>query len=194
MKRPKNIPFYGTASLLNILVLLLLAGIATNWWQNDKADAVMASAFSTVHIQQIKAERSGRPRQLSIPELNLNLAIKDGQFNADGSWTLDNTNAFYAVGSMPLNVTQGTTLIYGHNIEAVFKSLHNLYPGAELKLTTENNLKFTYEYSFVSQVNPNDVSVFNATNAPNVTLQTCSGPWDQYRSMYTFRYKSVERL
>lgn len=194
MRRPKDLSFYSTACLMNILAIMVVAGISTNWWQNNKADAVKASAFSNLKIQQLKAERSGVPIKLSISELGLSLGVQKGQFNVDGSWTLDDSNAFYAVGSMPLNTAQGTTLIYGHNIDPVFKRLHNLKPGATLKIITENHLEFTYEYSFVSQVEPTDISVFNVNNAPNVTLQTCSGPWDQFRSMYTFRYKSVERI
>lgn len=193
MRLPKNLPFYSTVSLLNLLVILVLAGMSTNWWQKTKADVVMTSAFAEKRIEQIKAGRTGIPKQLSIAEINVNLNIEKGEFSNDGSWTLDETNAFYATGSMPLNVSQGTTLIYGHNSDAVFKRLHDLKPGATLRLTTENDLVFFYEYSFVTEVDPSDVSVFSATNSPNVTLQTCSGPWDQYRSMYTFRYKSVEQ-
>lgn len=194
MLLPKNTLFYSTASLINLLVLLLGIGMSTNWWQTTAADAITASAFTQKKIEQIKAEKSGIPRSLLIPEINLNLAVKNGEFSSNGTWTLDNTHAFYAVQSMPLNVSQGTTLIYGHNISAVFKRLTELKPGAVLQITTENNLLFTYEYSFVSEVDPSNVSVFSATNSPNVTLQTCSGPWDQYRSMYTFRYKSVEQI
>lgn len=191
---PKAFAFYSTTLLINMAVVGLLAGIASGWWIK-KTDAVnLASVFAVSHHTLKKEAKSGIPTSLSLPSIGLNLPVKRGAYHPDGSWTLDDLNAFFALPSVPANNQKGTTLIYGHNTKPVFKNLSALAPGAELLVTTDNNLLFRYEYSFVTEVEPDNTSIFNTTNAPNVTLQTCSGPWDALRSMHTFNFKAVEKL
>lgn len=188
------VSFYSTTLLINMAVIVLLAGIASGWWIK-KTDAVdLASVFAAAHHTLKKEAKSGVPTSLSLPSIGLDLPVKHGAYHPDGSWTLDDSNAFFALPSVPANNQKGTTLIYGHNTKPVFKNLNALTPGAELLVTTDNNLLFRYEYSFVTDVEPDNTSIFNTTNAPNITLQTCSGPWDALRSMYTFNFKAVEKL
>lgn len=189
-KLPQKFIFYGTTLLLDVAVVVLLFGFATGWWVQRNADVAIASAFSFSPSAR-KSVKSGIPTKLSIPSLQLTLPVQLGIFNPDGSWTLDDHSAFYATPSVPVNDSKGTTLLYGHNTKQVFANLKNLQPGAELIITTDSGFTFTYAYSFVSDVTPEDISIFNASNAVNVTLQTCSGPWDQLRSMYTFNFKTV---
>lgn len=190
LRLPKQFSFYSTTLLLDIAVVVVLAGIASGWWVSNKTEVSTASVFS-YNKQASVAIKSGIPTRISIAGLGLDLSVQLGSYQADGNWTLDDHNSFYAAPSVPANNEKGTTLIYGHNTKPVFKNLKNLTPGNELIVQTDSGYTFTYEYSFVSDVDPGDVSIFNTENTPNITLQTCSGAWDELRSMYTFTLKNV---
>lgn len=192
-RQQKTFAFYGTTLLLDVAVLALILGFASGWWV-QKTDASLTASVFAAALKKDPAVVSGVPTDLSIPSLGMSLPVQPGHYLPDGNWTLDDVHTFFALPSEPVNDSMGTTLIYGHNTRAVFKNLEKLTPGAELIITTGNSLKFTYEYSFVSVVKPEDVTVFNSTNSPNVTLQTCSGAWDEVRSMHTFTFKKVEKL
>ena len=43
-------------------------------------------------------------------------------------------------------------------------------------------------------VSPSDVSLIQPTEAPTLTLQTCSGTWYQYRTLYTFTLDRYEKV
>lgn len=170
----------------------IATGFVTNWFIKTDAGST-ASVFSS-YIQPKPSIKSGIPINLSIPSLDIELPVAVGVYNEDGSWTLNDTHAFYATPSSPVNDYAGTTLIYGHNIPQVFKNLPALQPGAELAILTDSGYMFRYEFSFITEVSPENTSVFAFSNAPNITLQTCSGPWDTLRSMYTFRLVEVIKI
>lgn len=190
LRLPQNMAFYASVVFLNLAVAGIITGFVTGWGVKKADTSILVSAFAHSKTMQPRM-KSGVPAQLVIPSLGLELPVKPGTYSLEEGWALDDSNAFFATPSVPVNNLKGTTLIYGHNTQPVFKRLTRLLPGAKLEVITEDGARFTYEYSFVSEVKPDNVSVFNSENAPNVTLQTCSGPWDEYRSMYTFMLKEV---
>lgn len=144
--------------------------------------------------QQVKSIISGIPAKLVIQSIGMDLAVGTGSYDSNtGSWTNDGTKAYYADVSVPSNDHNGTTLIYGHGQQPVFGELHNLQPNDEAVVYSENGYYFHYSYQSMRQVLPTDTSVFQENGKPNLVLQTCSGAWDSYRSLYTFELKSVEK-
>jgi len=180
---------------LNVVAIVLVAGIQTQWFGTAHVDAVSITASTFTASKKIKpSTKTGVPYKVIVPSLNVDLSVKQGNYNTqDQSWTLDSKNAFFADLSSPVNDQEGTSLIYGHNLPQVFAPLKNISNNAELVVLTENGYTFTYQYVNASIVTPEDVAIFSATSGPTMTLQTCSGDWDQTRTMYSFALKSVTR-
>lgn len=131
--------------------------------------------------------RTGRPVRVSILSLGVDLQVDKGHYNEDdGTWTLSDYRAYFAMPSTQANDTAGNTLIYGHNNRHVFAKLHRLQPGDVATVITDNGYTFSYRYQMYDQVRPTNVSVFDYKGSPKLTLQTCSGNWDGLRRLYQF--------
>jgi len=132
---------------------------------------------------------SGTPTHLSIPGIDLSLTIKPGKYDPQNlAWTINDSNAFYATNSVPANDTNGVTLIYGHDRWGLFGDLPDLRPGTKATVDTDSGHRFTYSYASNRSVLPTDTSVFTADGSPRLVLQTCTGAWDSYRALYTFKF------
>lgn len=141
------------------------------------------------------AIKSGIPVRVAAPSVDVDLPVKNGTYNAaTGTWTLGYDSAYYATPTVPVNTGGGTTLIYGHDLPGIFHALHQLQPGAQLAVYTDNGFIFRYRLERVQQVSPQDVTSLRSNGRPTVLLQTCSGIWSQYRTLFSFRLTSVERL
>ena len=130
---------------------------------------------------------SGKPRQIIIDNLSINLPVADGYYNPkNGSWTLSRNQAHFALPSTPANNKQGMTFIYGHNRSEVFSRLAKITPGSTAMVITDNNYRFTYRYVASFATNPKDTAVFGYGGPPILVLQTCSGAWFQNRQLFQF--------
>jgi hypothetical protein len=148
-----------------------------------------------VYTQQTKPIKSGNPTRIVISSIGLDLAVGTGSYDSNtGSWTIDDTKAYFADVSVPLNNRSGTTIIYGHNQGPVFGALHTILPVAETVVYSDSGYNFHYVYQSMQQVLPSDTSVFQDNGKPKLVLLTCSGGWDTYRSLYVFKLESVNRL
>lgn len=134
----------------------------------------------------------GKPAQLFIPSLGMQLAVQEGAFNAQTrEWKLSDTSAMHATNSVPPNNSNGTTLLYGHGTPAVFASLVNLQKGDTAQVQATNGDIYVYRYSKKQDVTPDNTSIFRVDGPPTLVLQTCSGPWDSLRSLYAFTLVKV---
>lgn len=137
----------------------------------------------------------GLPTRLVVPDLKIDLAVGTGSYDeAVGDWTLSYSSAMYADASMPINNSNGVTLIYAHALSGLFGELVGIQPGMVADIYTDNGYKFAYQYTSVQEVLPTDTSVFQVDGLPKVVLQTCSGPWDAYRSLYEFAFVSEVKV
>lgn len=137
----------------------------------------------------------GVPTRIVMSSLAIDLAVGVGSFNqADGSWTVDATKAYYADRSLPVNNSNGRTLIYGHAQSQVFGRLPEIQPQAEAVVYTDNGYLFRYKYESVRNVLPTDTSIFTTSGPPTLVLQTCTGDWDAYRALFSFAFVSEEKL
>lgn len=138
---------------------------------------------------------SGFPVRIVLPELGIDLPVDRGYFNAaDNSWTLSGLRAQYAVITTLSNNHDGNTFIYGHNNKNVLGPIKHIQPGAKAIIYTDNNYVFTYSYQSTVGVEPDDVSLFNYTGPPILTVQTCSGNWNEVRQLYTFKFLNFNKL
>ena len=192
----QKLRFYGLTLVLNAATITVLVLLSTGGFTKRSSGAVTYTApVVRPKTNDVKIVKSGLPISLHIPSMNITLPVQAGEYNeSDGSWTLNDVDAFYATPSAPINDQKGNTLIYGHNIQNVFGRLPELNLGSELEITTDSNYQFIYTYNGVKEVAPEDTSIFTYDTPPTVMLQTCSGAWDRFRSMYTFSLQKVIQL
>lgn len=136
----------------------------------------------------------GTPAHITIPSLGLDVDVATGRYNvATTGWAATNTQAYYALPSVPINDHNGTTLIYGHAQSLVFARLPEIQHGAQAVVVTSSGQHFYYSYVSMKQVLPADTSVFTDSGEPRLVLQTCMGEWDTYRGLFTFHLEKVQR-
>ncbi len=140
-----------------------------------------------------KAITVGKPVRLTITRLNIDLPIEDGIYNPeDGSWSLSGYHAQFAYPSAPANDSEGNTFIYGHNNKNVFGPLKKIEEGDMVQIFTDNGHVFSYKFEDAVNVKPDDTSVFSYKGPPILTIQTCSGNWNEWRRMFRFSFVKVE--
>lgn len=181
---------------ITICLLFILAGLALayepfikkqpeaqTYVQSQTVQVLSESSETPVQTELIK----GRPIKIEIPSLGINLSVIEGYYNsADKSWTLTNDKAQYAAITPLANNQSGNTFIYGHRLPQVFGNLSKIKPGDSVKLYTENGHTFEYSFKSARETNPQDSSLFRYQGPAILTLQTCSGLWDQNRTLYSF--------
>ncbi len=187
-ERLKKIRFYLVAGVLNVTSV----GMLLNYNNPPVASSSRAVTIPTVKKEIKKESISGRPVRLKILTLNLELPVEEGNYNpADASWTLSGYNAHFAMPTMPANNQEGNTLVYGHNNKYVFGPLKNLPAGAVAEILTDNGHLFYYTLEASNTVPPDDLSIFTYEGPPILTLQTCSGNWNELRTLSRFKLTRV---
>lgn len=190
----RTIKFYSVFAVLNLLVGVAFFALSTP--RNVEAQP-LAEKPATMTIQKVKLLQrqavQGVPTRIVVPSVTIDVGVATGSYDpSNNSWTLDNTEAFYADISVPVNDNNGVTLIYGHARSAVFSRILQLTDGAQATVYTDNGNVFHYVYQSRQDVDPTDLSVVRADGPPTLMLQTCSGPFDAYRTMISFKLVSVE--
>lgn len=188
----KKIRFYSLVGLLNLAVGVMFYTI------NIPPTPVHAVSIPS-HPKPIVAKQvpatQGIPNRVVIPSLAIDLPVAVGSYDPDdGSWTVDATKAYYADVSMPINNSNGTTLIYGHAQSTVFETLPQIQPDSEVIVYTDTGFAFHYQLTSSQEVSPSDVSVFTSTGPPKLVLQTCIGAYSELRALFSFRLTAIEKI
>lgn len=137
----------------------------------------------------------GQPVRVEVPDVDVDLSVVPGSFDENlGDRTLSYESALHADSSMPINDSNGVSLVYAHALPGLFASLTGLVPGMAASITTDNQYVFKYRFVSGVEVLPTDVSVFTAEGPPILVLQTCSGAWDTHRTLYYFELTDVQKL
>lgn len=172
------------------LVILTPAPIPPQLFE---ADGVIAHApLQTKPIQRTPVV--GTAIRVVVPSVNIDTAVRPGAYNVDTqTWAIDHHSAFHADITVPVNNTNGTTLIYGHAGWGIFGALPGVSQDSEAYVYTAEGYRFIYLFESNRRVDPSDTSVLVATGPPQLVLQTCSGAFDAYRTLVTFRFKGVVR-
>jgi LPXTG-site transpeptidase (sortase) family protein len=176
-----HIGFYSLVMTLNVIVAIMFRVVTL------PPPAQVLYEVKLPSVPRIVSAISGTPTRIVIDSIAMDLPVGVGTYDpATDSWTLSDDQAYYADNSVPVNDSNGMTLIYGHARSSVFGALPNLQVGAIADIYTDNGRVFHYRYQSLSQVDPSDVSIFTSSGPPGLTLQTCAGAWDMYRSLYSF--------
>lgn len=137
---------------------------------------------------------AGEPVRITIPSESVDLPIVPGAYDpSTDSWTLYGYKAQFATVSAPANNIGGETFIYGHNNDYVFGALRHVTPsvGAEAFLYTNNNHVFAYTFEKSWSVGPYDVGTLDYQGPPVLLIQTCTGSFNELRTMYLFNFEKV---
>lgn len=174
--------------IINIMTVLMLFVVL---WSVPSIHMRTYATNTGMHLTVQNAD-IGTPKHLNIASIGMSLPVHEGNYDlTTGTWALSDTSAMHATNSVPLNDSNGTTLIYGHGTTAIFAHLSSLQKGDEAKVMATNGGTYVYKYVSKKDVDPTDTSIFNADGPPTLVLQTCSGPWDSKRSLYTFHLVMV---
>jgi LPXTG-site transpeptidase (sortase) family protein len=103
-------------------------------------------------------------------------------------------HAQYAMMTPLANDNQGNTFIYGHNNKYVFGPLKKINQGSIAKVYTDSGKVFYYWYQSTYAVTPDNTSVLDYQGPSILTIQTCSGSWNEQRQMYVFTFDKVETM
>jgi len=190
----KDIGFYSSMMpLYGIMLLFLMAAYQSTPF--IKQPVLVQAQIPPRPIPEEVIITSGIPDRLIIPALSIDMDLQDGTYLPEqNAWTLSPRGAHYATMTAQANDHSGNTFIYGHNNKHVFGPLKNLLPGQEVQIITKNGLKFTYSYERSEALEPEDTSVLGYTEKPQLTLQTCSGNWNEKREMYYMQLKEVKEV
>lgn len=139
---------------------------------------------------------AGKPIRITIASAGIDLPVDEGTYNsADGSWTLSDTHAQFATMTQPANDHAGTTFIYGHGTDAVFGKIGITPPptGTVAQIYTDNGHVFFYTLQTVTDYSPADTSILEntSTGSPRLIIQTCTGAFSEWRTMFTFAFQKV---
>jgi LPXTG-site transpeptidase (sortase) family protein len=187
----KKAQFYSVAGLLNLAVGVMFYTV------NITPTPVLATTSTSSQPIALKAipATQGIPVRVVIPTAAIDLPVKVGSYNPnDASWDVDMDNAYYADVSMPVNNSNGTTLIYGHAQSAIFETLPQIQPDDEAIVYTDTGYTFHYRHTSSRLVVPSDVSVFTANGPPNLVLQTCIGAYSEWRGLYSFKLVAINKI
>lgn len=183
----QNIRFIAPV-LLVLSGTFLLSGGSFLTPSIDEQPAKVAALTSPTPVKSTpaKVNLQGIPVRIVFPSQGVDLPVDKGYYDeAKQTWTLSGTHAQYAVMTAQANNSDGNTFIYGHNNKKVFGPL-KMKTGDIAIIMTENGHKFYYSFKTVSDVQPDDVSLFNYQGPPILTVQTCSGAWYQNRRLFVF--------
>jgi LPXTG-site transpeptidase (sortase) family protein len=197
---------YGTYASLAVLnaavaamLVVLVGAIAQQQQVLAMATYPVASSSPSISLPEPSPVApvypiTGTARYVSVPSIGINAAVQTGSYDADThSWSISSESAYYADTTVPVNNTNGSTLIYGHAEWPLFGRLPEATNNAEAYVDTAEGLRFTYVFESKKQIDPNDVSALNATGPPKLLLLTCSGVFDAYRTLVTFQLTGIIR-
>lgn len=192
-KRLQSIQVLFSMACLYIVMLLFLAA-SFNFTPFVYSEPIITYTLPLPAPKEVVVQE-GNPASLTLPTLSIEKPVLDGQYSYESnSWSLTPTGVHYATMTSLPNDYAGNTFMYAHNHVDAFGPLENLNIGEKAIITTTNGLVFTYVYTAYEEFNPEDTSALSNTKTPQLTLQTCSGSWNESRKMFYFDLKNVEEV
>lgn len=188
--------FVFSSALLYVITIIGIGAAVSTPYVAAKApmSQLQHQQVSERPTVQTMEEISGTPVRITIPSEDVDLPVIPGVYDpSTDSWTLSGYNAQFATASQPANNVGGETFIYGHNNDYVFGALRHVTPtvGAEALVYTGNGHEFAYTFQKVWSVGPYDVSTLNYQGPPVLLIQTCTGSFNELRTMYLFNFEKV---
>lgn len=194
----RKVRFISSIAALYVMTIGMLGLIAVASQTLEQTVAASSRPIATKRQHaSIPTVISGKPIRIVIPAIAIDLPLDEGIYDSQtGSWTLSDSHAQYAVMSEPANNHAGITFVYGHGTDAVFGKLSAAQPpnGTIAQLYTDNGHVFTYSLGDVRDHTPSDTSLFDtlSNGSPQLVVQTCTGMFSEWRTMFTFTLTKVE--
>lgn len=188
-----KIRFYGSVTVI-YLVTLLFALYVFNpiLFSHPTTVAALSATKPPAPPKPVVKIISGLPVRVVLPSLGIDLPIDQGVYNAaSDSWSLSGYHAQFAYVSKLANDHDGNTFIYGHNNKYVFGHMKLINPGYEALIYTDNGHIFSYAFESAHDFTPSDTSILLYKGPPELTIQTCSGNWNEWRRLYTFKFNRL---
>ena len=186
---------YSSIAVINLCVFGMFAVMLSPIPSPARNEPLVAIAPKGLSGPELTKINLGIPTRVVVSSVNIDLPVRTGSYNStDQTWTLDTQSAFYADRSVPVNDSNGSTLIYGHARFGLFARLPEISEGATAEVYTDSGKVFSYTFTSSRQVKPDDTSIFINSGAPTLALQTCSGPFDIYRTLVSFSLSEVSSV
>ncbi len=188
--------YYGSVAAIYLLTLLF-AWYAFFPFMVPKRPVLAEENHKTLAAPPQPAAKqvivtSGVPVRIVIPTLGIDLPVDPGRYNpTDNSWTLSGYHAQYAEMTALANNYGGNTFIYGHRNKYVFLYLYRLKTDDRVLVYTSNNHIFSYNFVSAETVAPDNTSILDYQGPPIMTIQTCTGNWNESRQMFKFDFAGV---
>ena len=186
---------YSSIAVINLCVFGMFAVMLSPIPSPARNEPLVAIAPKGLSGPELTEINLGIPTRVVVSSVNIDLPVRTGSYDStDQTWTLDTQSAFYADRSVPVNDSNGSTLIYGHARFGLFARLPEISEGATAEVYTDSGKVFSYTFTSSRQVKPDDTSIFINSGAPTLALQTCSGPLDIYRTLVSFSLSEVSSV
>jgi sortase (surface protein transpeptidase) len=193
--RAKHARFYSSAALLyGFTMAFAWYVLQPTWLFTHGGDVVLAKQVQSAPVQPATATVAGRPVRIVIPDSGVDLPVDVGAYDPQTKeWSLSGYHAQFATISSMANNLTGDTFIYGHNNNYVFGALRHHTPAlkAPALIYTDNGHIFRYTFAQTYSVGPEDTSVLTYDGPPVLTIQTCTGSLNEWRTMFVFNFESV---
>ena len=194
--RLKKVRFYAKVTVLYLITLAFIGYVIypVPSLANSHRVSYLSKAAQKPHRPQAPKVISGLPVRIVIPSAPIDLPVDPGYYDSsDGSWTLSGYHAQFAMISTLANNVSGDTFIYGHNNNYVFGRLRHVTPssGAVALIYTDNGHIFSYSFEKAVSVQPDDTSALRYYGPSRLTIQTCTGSINEWRTMFVFKFDKV---
>jgi LPXTG-site transpeptidase (sortase) family protein len=121
------------------------------------------------------------PVEIMIPSIKIDLPVDPGEID-NGVWKVSAANAtFLSTSAAPGN--RGNTVIYGHNLKAIFGNLPYLSVGQKIIIKTKSGKIYNYVASQKYFVGPDRTDLVSPTIKEELTIYTCWGVFDSQRAV-----------
>ncbi len=185
-----KIGFYVAATVCNVMVWGMFTALNV-----PRVDVSAAPLAIIERPERAFAPTVGKPVRIVVQDVGIDVPVEQGSYDpASQEWSLSEQLAYHATSSVPVNDNNGVTLIYGHARARMFEPLKSVTSGMIAEVYSDTSKVFIYKFSSVREVIPTDVSVFTEAGSPTLVMQTCSGPLDAYRALYSFDFVEVREI
>jgi len=192
-----NIPLIARVGVLYAVVAFCVGGVALLMPRQHIVYATTtppALEQQAVEVAQSKPDIIGVPVHITLPRVGIDLDVKPGYYDeASRTWTLSNTEAFYATVSHKAGTQPGTTFIYGHNRASAFARLSKIQEADTAVITLEDGTRLTYVYARDVRVTPESTQImYEKSDYPQLVLMTCEGLLSDARRVIYFTLQGAQ--
>lgn len=160
--------------------LLFIIGITCIFlFASWKIHAMTLLSFSYHPISAIKTHSQNFPKNIALPDSQINLPVFETHI-INGIWQIaDNGASHLATSANPGD--NATVIIYGHNTISRFANLPYVFPGEKILVQTVNKKTYTYVIKQTAVVNPDQIDILADQKGETLIVYTCYGFADLQR-------------